>query len=91
MIDVKTAVRNAISHVTDLYNPDQLTDLRLEEVERTDDDRFWYVTVGFLPYTKEVQMLSPMLRRSAQGDRVYKRLKIDASSGEVESMTIRNP
>jgi hypothetical protein len=91
MIDVKTAVRSAIGQVTELFGADQLTDLRLEEVERSEDDRYWLVTVGFYPRRQSDEMLSPMLRRASLADRVYKRLKIDAASGEVASMTIRTP
>ncbi len=47
MIDVKQSVKIASDYVNQLYGTDQLEQLALEEVELTDNDQFWLVTLGF--------------------------------------------
>ena len=93
MIDVKTAVKTAIDYVASLFDPDEILDVRLEEVERSEDDRFWYVTIGFdwryrspLKFAPDVPV---PFRKDPSGQREFKRVKIDAQSGEVLSMHIR--
>lgn len=56
-IDVKQAVMAAFSYVSELYPKEQVNDLRLEEVERTEDGKYWLVTVGFsTPVVPEVKL-----------------------------------
>jgi len=66
---------------------------RVEEVERSDDDRFWLITLGFLLSEEETRLPSPpmandILRRMK---RLYKVFKIERKTGEVLSMKIREP
>jgi len=86
MIDVKQAVQVASDFIKQLYGADQLQQLTLEEVELTDDDRFWLVTLGF----SRPELASPLEAfATAKQRREYKILKIHADSGKVQAMKIR--
>jgi hypothetical protein len=97
-LNVKDAVRVAVEYVKDLLAPDQLSDVRLEEVELSDDGEYWFVTVGFsrpeLQRQRETALTGTailgLLRPQALG-REYKVVKIHAGSGDVQSMKIRQP
>lgn len=81
-IDLKQAVRIAIESVADLYEAQgyELGDLLLEEVERSGDQ--WLVTVGFTrPATGIGAIVGPR--------RAFKRVKIDAKTGNFLGMEIR--
>ncbi|WP_413166418.1 hypothetical protein ACL6C3_06860 [Capilliphycus salinus ALCB114379] len=89
IIDVKKAVfaaRNYLQSLeTDLGGPFQ--DLLLEETELTDDRNFWLITLGF---NHQIQSLAHPLGISySKEERKYKILKVNAETGEVESMKIR--
>ena|SRR5437762_1908208 len=60
----------------------------LEEVEITDDDRYWLITLGYIPPYQEApaeKLFTPL----GSSPREYKVFKIDRQSGEVRSMKIR--
>ncbi len=81
-IDLKQAVRMAIKEVIDLYEVQgyQLTDLLLEEVQRSDDQ--WHITVRFTrPTTIGGALAGPR--------RAFKRVRINAETGEFLGMEIR--
>ncbi|MBI1743857.1 hypothetical protein HYR54_12445 [Candidatus Acetothermia bacterium] len=81
MIDVKKAVEIARNHYLELY-PDVLPSrLSLEEVELSDDENYWYITLGY----SENSPISPVLPQVTK----YKTIKIDAASGKPLSMKIR--
>jgi hypothetical protein len=94
-IDVKEAVRISLEYIKKLYeNQESLRDLRLEEVELIEDegpDPFWLVTLSFTRPTPEpVSALAQIV--APQGNkyyRVYKTFHIDAISGKVKAMKIR--
>jgi hypothetical protein len=94
MIDVKNAVKNAMAYVADIFGQDQLVDVRLEEVERSEDDKYWYITIGFdYPFQRRLgtgveTRVFPYMKDPAK-NREFKRIKLDSSTGEVLSMTIR--
>ena len=81
MIDVQEAVRTASKYLSRLYPSAQLQDMQLEEVELTDDDEFWLVTLSFI-------FGEPDLARFTVS-RQYKVFKIRGETGEVVSMKIR--
>ena len=93
MIDVKQAAAQASNYMRDIMNA---TDLTLEEVELSEDDRFWDITLSALVPAQ--QQPSSGLMRSAEisaflannNRRVYKRIRVDAQEGIVKSMKIRN-
>ena len=99
-INVKDAVRIAVEYVRDLFATEQLIDLRLEEVELSDDGEYWYVTLGFS--RPELQKQHDAVGTAVAGAilgalrpqtlaRDYKIVKIHARSGDVQSVKIRQP
>jgi hypothetical protein len=92
MIDVKKAVNFAIQAIHDFYDEQELTDLALEEVEQTDDE--WLITLGFLvpnknPVKHNVFSMAVAAANDRQYIRKYKIFAVDAESGKVISMKIR--
>ncbi len=93
-IDVKQAVRAAYAFVNDIYAEQNqpLNNLRLEEVEQSDDSHYWLITLGFDRPVEGATGAYAGLSASVgvpQVVRDYKILKVDAETGEVESMKIR--
>jgi len=92
-LTVKQAVLHAMASAKDLYAGRGLVDLSLEEVEMSEDDRYWLVTLGFhLPSEKPASRLDEIMFRQIHGktyERRYKLFKVDAQTGKVESMKIR--
>jgi hypothetical protein len=78
MVDGKQVVAKAMEYVKAVYESAQVVDLMLEEVERSEDGKHWYVTLGFTPKDAD-----------ATAERTFKVLKIVAETGEVLSMKIR--
>lgn len=85
MIGIKDAVTVAKDFVLNVYEAN-LPDLRLEEVGRSDDEKYWLVTLG---YTQERTSLPQLAKLMNPFERVYKTIKVDAEKGEAISMQIR--
>jgi len=86
MIDAKEAVRIAMEAMGELYGGEQIPQLMLEEVELSKDERFWHVTLSF---TRRSQMSAIEAMTGQPGVPVYKVLAIEAESGQVHSMKVR--
>jgi hypothetical protein len=54
----------------------------IEEVERSNDDKFWLITLSYPPI-ESPQFYLPGGRKD------YKQFKVNADSGEIEWMKIR--
>ena len=80
MVDGKQAVGKAIDYVKSVYDSSQMTDLMLEEVERSEDGKHWYVTLSFIPQGKT---------SGGTTERTYKVVKVVVETGELLSMKIR--
>lgn len=98
-IDVKQAIKLAKEFAAMLYEPEQISQLGLEAVERTEDGKHWLVTLGFSrpwsrPRRRRQDPLKSPLEQALeystqiQKDREYKVLRVDAQTGEVVSMEI---
>ena len=59
------------------FNPEDIT---LEEVELSEDEKFWFITLGNIEYRKG---LLPGYERR------YKIFKVNSDTGQVMSMKIR--
>lgn len=82
MIDVKQAAQLASNFITGLYPEQTISDVRLEEVELSEDEKYWLITLSFpAPPNSSVLNLG--------GRRQYKIFKVDREGGEVLSMKIR--
>lgn len=92
--DAVTAAQHYFQSLKDLIS-DRVQDVMLEEVELSEDKRFWFVTLGFeRPVAQRKNALSELLPAPAlppdyKYEREYKIFKIDAETGEVQSMKIR--
>ena len=82
MLDVKEAAQKAADYFAGLYAEQGIANVQLEEVELTDDDRYWLITLSY-PVPPELAKLNFNFKRK------YKVFTIDAATGEVKSMKIR--
>ena len=88
MIDVKQAVKKAMEYLHEMYDAADFKEVLLEEVELSEDDRYWNVIIGFSRRqvsTAEGPMAS-LVGPSEQFKREFKVFGIDAESGIVRSM-----
>jgi hypothetical protein len=84
MIGIREAVKAALGFAQELYGLTDAERLTLEEVEPTEDERYWMVTLGIPATLLPVEMIT---RRS--GTERYKVFKVDAETGKVLSMKLR--
>lgn len=93
MIGVKKAIQIAYDAITEFYEDKELTRLGLEEVELTDDEKYWLITLGYdVPNpnrTSSPVELTVGGGSSAKYIRNYKLFKIDTKTGKVKAMKIR--
>ncbi|MEH2012891.1 hypothetical protein [Nostoc sp.] len=97
MIDIKTAVNAAYEYIKSLQEMmgSSLGDLRLEEVELSEDKSFWLITLGFnipkKPPKSRLEDLIPISLASTPVlyEQEYKLFKVNSQTGEVEAMKIR--
>jgi hypothetical protein len=79
MISVKDAAAKAVAYFGDVYGS-QFGNVMLEELEREGD--YWLITLGY-------DLPSIAALYGGKAPRGFKVFKIDASTGEVVSMKIR--
>jgi hypothetical protein len=82
MVDVKEAAQRASDYFADLYGEQGVLNVQLEEVELTDDGKFWLITLSY-PGPREPGTFTVYPKKK------YKVFKIDAKTGDVKSMKIR--
>jgi predicted transcriptional regulator len=95
MIDVKQAVQVANEHAYYFFaNENNLENLRLEEVELSEDlpEPYWMITLGFdvresRNSSKSNDSLSVII--NTPPTRTYKEFKINANTGEFKAVKIR--
>lgn len=80
-IDVEQAATNALNYFNKLYAGKGFTNIQLEEVELSDDDKYWFITLSYQP-----TVLDPIIK----GPKAYKIFQIDAYTGNVKAMKIRS-
>ncbi len=85
MIDVRQAAQSASTFFASLYDNAGGTDVRLEEVELTEDRKHWLITLSYPPPSP----LGNIIPSGLGGSRQYRIFKVDAQTGEVLSMKIR--
>jgi len=91
MVDVKQAVSKAMSYLKELYRIDQFKDVLLEEVDLSEDNKFWNVTIGFTRVQESTSggPMATLIGQSAEFKREYKVFRIDAKTGDLRSMRSR--
>ena len=75
----KDIVMKAFGYLSEIASGQKISEVRIEELELTDESRFWnvvlsYDAIGEFPFEKK---------------REYKEFKIDAKSGDVIYMKIK--
>jgi hypothetical protein len=103
-IQIRSAVDKAIQFLCNVnaVSMNDFKDLRLEEIERSEDDQHWLITLGYTVETvapkngSNHDFLAMISSDQAQGtmvkpfyERVYKVFKVNIETGTVESMKIR--
>lgn len=87
MVDAKQAVKIAKEYVEEMYLPEKLPRLGLEEIELVDEFNEWIITVGFdAPSAEETPTEFQRLVGRTGKRREYKRVRIAAQTGNVLSM-----
>ena len=84
-IIVKEAVIRAIQFLATVQESNPPEDVTVEEVELSDDGLFWLITIGFFPSGSSIAAIT-----GGGTYKQYKIFKVDASSGEVISMKMRD-
>lgn len=84
MITLKEAAATAMRFVVDAFSG---SEPRLEEVEPSDDGRYWYITVSIFRGPVTSSFADALGGRSEYRD--YKTVTIDAETGTVKSVKIR--
>ncbi len=95
-IDARDAVKSAadyLNHIKDLMG-EKINNLRLEELELSENQQLWVVTLGYdVPYTPsgiESLMMTSGISGQKSSKREYKIFNVDAQTGAVQSMKIRS-
>jgi hypothetical protein len=83
-MDVKEAVRSALTYAADLFADQQIDDLCLEEVQRDEYGKDWCITVGFTRRGARPGAMQAVLGLP----RVYKVVRV-SSDGALRSVTNR--
>ena len=90
MIEIKEAVAAAKEFAKEVFDEGELRNLRLEEVEFNEAGKVWRITLGWLESSiQQNPLLAGMLSNPSALPRVYKTFVVDADSGQVQSMKIR--
>lgn len=84
MIDVKNAVKMAFAVFNELYESKKFEDILLEEVELSNDNASWLVTIGFYRRTPSINIIESI--GSKKYIRMYKIIQIDADTGKLIAM-----
>jgi hypothetical protein len=87
LVDAKAAAATAVTALQELYADEQLKNIRLEEIWLSDDEKYWYITVGYdSPFSARDPLAA--LRQPA---REYKLFKVRVEDGRVMEMKVRQP
>jgi len=91
MLSVREATAVAAESFDEFYQDEPFEDIRLEEVERVEEEGnpFWLITLGYVDKSGSTDRgaMNIVLPRSI---RSYKQFKIDADMGDVVWMKIRS-
>ena len=85
MIPVKEAVKGAMVFLAQLQESNPPEDVTIEEVELSDDGLFWLITISFSPSGSSIAAIT-----GQKTIKKYKIFRVDATSGEVVSMKMRD-
>ena len=91
MLGAKEAAKVAREHANDLFDPEELKYLRVEEIDLASDEQQWRVTLGWVESarTNPGAMAAMHSGGSQPLPRVYKVFVIDAESGDLLGLDMR--
>jgi hypothetical protein len=90
MLELRSAVMQAQNYFQSIQDMlgNSLEDLRLEEVELSDDKQYWLITLGYSRLADKSK--NPLLEGIIPvSQREYQLFKVNSETGEVEAMKIR--
>jgi hypothetical protein len=92
MIPVQSAVLSARQFMDQVYTPEEIKQLRIEEIYSSEDGKKWFVTVSWVePATKQIGGFAGLANATIEPvPRVYKVFMINADNGQVVSMKMRD-
>ena len=88
-ITVREAAHAAEAYFRQLF---PARNVSLEEVELSEDEKHWLITLGYeveVPMVPSVSALNPFIQPEKKTK--YKLFKVNAQTGSVVAMKIRNP
>lgn len=89
-VDLTSAVKTALKFFRESFGSVSLSDVQLEEVEFSEDERFWLITVGYdNPAAVDALKGKYVLPRQIP-TRKYKVVRVDAKTGRPVSIKIRS-
>ena len=91
-MEVKEAVRLARDHIMELFAPEGISSVRLEEVVFDDEDDIWKITIGFMrpEDSTKSSLVNPLSDMFNLRERVYKSVHIRDSNGHVIAVLNRS-
>lgn len=92
MINIEKAVKSARDFASLLYSEGELRELRVEEIESSEDETKWFITLGWVePAVQQLGGFAGLANARIEPlPRVYKVFTINAETGHVESMKMRD-
>lgn len=88
MVTLKQAATIAVSALKDTFGQDKPEDVRFEEFELDDSQKYWLVTLSFLRGNMGIT-LDPAAAVLVGSRREYKVVKIEKKTGKIDSIKIR--
>lgn len=90
-MDVKQAVSKAKRYLAEVFSDEEISDVRLEEVEFDRSDKTWLITLGFLQPDFEMPVERALRRTDLQRPmrQSYKLVKIPENDNEFPSIKTR--
>lgn len=90
-VSPQEAVKIAVAYVQEMYGA-QAQDILLEEIELPPPETSWMVTLSFVrqapaPFVTPSSAIAQAL--GAKAPRLYKKLEVDANTGVIRAMRIR--
>ena len=93
-MDVKEAVRAGKAYIDGVFEDEDTSDTRLEEVEYDNGEHAWNITFSFLRPTGTMSTADALLPALSKGSRNvrrdYKVVTVDSSSGRATSIRHRS-
>jgi hypothetical protein len=90
MINVKEATQIALEYFADLFKGKNVLGVELEEVEKTEDDQYWLITLGYHIPNQAISGGILDVMRGPTMPRKYKTFKVNSQTREVVAMKIRD-